>query len=373
VQGGVVSYSRNGTVFYTSAMAPTYPLLVDTALYTQGATLTGVVISSGWTAPPPPPAGEAVSWTAAIGVSASGNDLTKTAAVGWNAGAVSTKVLPSGDGYVAFTASEANTLRMLGLSNGNDDTGYADIDFAIYLAAGQVQVYEKGTSRGTFGNYASGDFLQVSVQSGVVKYSRNGTVFYTSAAAPAYPLLVDTALYTQGATLTGAVISSGWTAPPPPPTGEAVTWTAIVGVTASGNNLTKTAVTGWNAGAVSTRSLVSGDGYVAFTASETTTLRMLGLSNGNYDTSYADIDFAIYLAGSQVQVYEKGFSRGSFGNYTPGDSLQVSVQSGVVKYSRNGSVFYTSAMAPTYPLLVDTALYSQGATLTSVVLSGNLQ
>jgi hypothetical protein len=141
----------------------------------------------------------------------------------------------------------------------------------------------------------------------------------------------------------------------------------------SGNNLTKTAVTGWNAGAVSTKSLSAGDGYVAFTASETTTLRMLGLSNGNYDTSYADIDFAIYLAAGQVQIYEKGASRGSFGSLATGDSFQVSVQSGVVKYSRNGAVFYTSTMAPTYPLLVDTALYSQGATLTGVVLSGNLQ
>ena len=30
---GVVQYSRNGTVFYTSAQAPVYPLLVDCALY----------------------------------------------------------------------------------------------------------------------------------------------------------------------------------------------------------------------------------------------------------------------------------------------------------------------------------------------------
>ena len=41
-----------------------------------------------------------------------------------------------------------------------------------------------------------------------------------------------------------------------------------------------------------------------------------------------------------------------------------------MKYSRNGTVFYTSTKVPVYPLLVDTALFSQGATLNSAVISG---
>ena len=41
-----------------------------------------------------------------------------------------------------------------------------------------------------------------------------------------------------------------------------------------------------------------------------------------------------------------------------------------MKYSKNGTVFYTSTKTPTYPLLVDAALYTQGATLNSAVISG---
>jgi hypothetical protein len=379
VEGNVVTYSRNGTVFYSSNTSPTYPLLVDAALYSQGATLTDVVISGAWESPPPPPpppSGEAVVWKDLVGVSASGNSLTKTAATGWNAGAASTKTLAAGPGYVAFTASETSTYRMLGLSNGNDNATYADIDYALYLAAGQVQVLEKGVGRGAFGSYVPGDSFQVSVQGNQVTYSRNGTVFYTSNATPSYPLLVDSALYSQGATLMDVVISGAWESPPPPPpppSGEAVVWKDIVGASASGNSLTKTAATGWNAGAASTRALAAGPGYVAFTASETSTYRMLGLSNGNDNVAYADIDYAIYLAAGQVQVLEKGAGRGIFGSYAPGDSFQVSVQGNQVTYSRNGTVFYTSGVTPAYPLLVDTALYSHGATLTSVLLSGTLQ
>ena len=58
-------------LFYTSAGAPSYPLLVDTALYSPSATITDVVLSGDL--------GEAVTWTATAGVSASSGPLTKTA------------------------------------------------------------------------------------------------------------------------------------------------------------------------------------------------------------------------------------------------------------------------------------------------------
>jgi hypothetical protein len=124
---------------------------------------------------------ENVVWTNAVGVSVSGNSLTKTAADNWgNSGASSQQAIMSGDGYVQFTASEAATWRMAGLSNGDGDQGFSEIDFALYQAAGQVGIYAAGTSRGCFGTYTSGDVLRVGVESGVVKYKRNGTVVYTS-------------------------------------------------------------------------------------------------------------------------------------------------------------------------------------------------
>jgi hypothetical protein len=144
-------------------------------------------------------------------------------------------------------------------------------------------------------------------------------------------------------------------------------------VAVSGNDLTKTAVDGWgNAGAVSTRAIQSGDGYVELVASETTTGRMLGLSNGNTDLSFADIDFAVRLSSdSALMVYEAGTLRGTFGTYATGDIIRISVTAGVVRYYRNGSLFYTSTQTPTYPLLVDASLRHPGATLKDVVISGS--
>jgi hypothetical protein len=316
-----------------------------------------------------------VVWTSAGGVTVNANSLTKTTATGTTSGAVSTQQIASGDGYVEFTASETTTYRMVGLSNGNTDTSYPDIDFAIDLtpnSGGHFYVFEKGTNRGDFGTYVTGDVFRVAVTGGIVRYSKNGTVFYTSTQTPIYPLLVDSWLYTQNATLNNVAISGAGSTPPPPTGSSPVVWTAAVGVTVNGNSLTKTTATGTNSGAISIQQIASGDGYVEFTASETTTYRMVGLSNGSTDVSYPDIDFGIDIVpGGGLHIYEKGVYRGAFGTYATGDVLRVSVTGGVVRYFKNGAVFYSSTQPPTYPLLVDSWLYTQGATLNTAVISGN--
>ena len=73
---------------------------------------------------------------------------------------------------------------------------------------------------------------------------------------------------------------------------EPVTWTNAVGVTVNGNNLTSTGNNWGTAGAVSAQTIAWNDGYVEFTASETNTHRMIGLSHGDSNQDYHDIDFA---------------------------------------------------------------------------------
>ncbi len=117
---------------------------------------------------------------------------------------------------------------MFGLSNGDTDQGYADIDFAFYTypGTGQLLVYEKGTYRGQFGAYAAGDTLRVAVASGVVKYYRNGALLYTSLQAPVLPLRVDTSLYSTGVVVANAVLSGTLVDVSSLPS-EAVTWVNV--------------------------------------------------------------------------------------------------------------------------------------------------
>jgi hypothetical protein len=302
-----------------------------------------------------------VTWTNLVGVTATGNDLIKSGGISaWNAGAVSVETL-AGDGYVEFTTAETSTTKTAGLSNGDGGQDHADIDFAIRLRSnGSVGVYEAGVLRGSFGTYAPGDVFRVEVEAGVVTYRKNGALLTTSAVAPAFPLLVDTALLNPGATIADVELVA-----------TSLDWQNLVGVTVTGTDLTKSATTtGWSAGASSVQPL-SGDGFVEFVAGEATTAKAAGLSSDDAGTHYSDIDFAIRLnAVGRVHVYEGGVLRGAFGTYVAGDRFRVEVTGGVVQYSRNGArPFYTSAAAPTFPLRIDTSFLTTGGTLRGFVLA----
>ena len=151
-----------------------------------------------------------------------------------------------------------------------------------------------------------------------------------------------------------------------------VTWTSLAKVTVTGTTLKKTSGCDGcqDAGAISAQAIASGNGYVELTASETTTHRVIGLSRGNTDTTRADIDFGLnFWNGGTVDVRENGVYRRET-SYVTGDVFRIAVESGVVNYYKNGVRFYTSTVAPAYPLLVDTSFFTVGGTLNSVVLSG---
>ena len=204
---GQTSPEANPSHLYTSV--GTFNAIV-TVTDNAGATATSTVPVTVNSAPGGGAGIQNVIWVNSVGCAINGSTLTKTSSSAWgNAGASSSQIIQSGDGFVEFTANETGLERMTGLSNGDPDQNYTSIGYGIHLnTGGAFYVCEKGTSRGYFGDYRSGDVFRVAVVSGHVKYSRNGTVFFTSSVTPSYPLLVDAALDGQGSTITNAVISS---------------------------------------------------------------------------------------------------------------------------------------------------------------------
>jgi hypothetical protein len=321
---------------------------------------------------PASPSIEYVIWRRPSGVSCSPGALTKTSPIsGWNAGASSTRAL-AGDGYFEFTVPANDKDVYVGLNNADLDYSYAEIDYGIYLTNyGGIAVYQFGTTSGIIGNYVAGDRLRIATSGNVIHFLKNGTEFYSLGLAAAYPLAVDSTLATTGASITNAMLSGTLI---DAAVTENVIWTNAVGVLVSDNSLTKTGTTaGWNAGASSTKAIASGDGFVEFTATETNMDRMLGLNNGDAGQSYAEIKYGIYLTNyGGYAVYHSGISSGLLGNYSSGDVFRISIDNGAVRFSRNGAVFYTSSVAPAYPLKVDTTMATPGSTITNVIISGNL-
>ncbi len=155
--------------------------------------------------------------------------------------------------------------------------------------------------------------------------------------------------------------------------GQAVVWTELVGVSANGNTLTKTAPTAWgNAGAASAQ-IVSGDGKVKFTAAETNTYRMAGFSSINTDANYTSINYALYLrADGRVYIYELGTLKANATSYVSGDIFTVERTGTTIRYMKNNSVIYTSAVASSGDLVVDSALYETNSKITNAVVFGGV-
>jgi Bacterial Ig domain/Divergent InlB B-repeat domain/Fibronectin type III domain len=151
---------------------------------------------------------QAVVWTGLVNATATANSLQKTSGCGGceDAGGYSQQQIASANGYVQFTATEVASLRFVGLSRSAASTSGSGINFALRLQSGRAEVRESGTYRAET-MFGAGDTFRITIESGVVKYSKNGTVFYTSGVAPVYPLQVDASLLDLGSTVGNAVIS----------------------------------------------------------------------------------------------------------------------------------------------------------------------
>jgi hypothetical protein len=214
VDGGLVKYFQNGTLKYTSAQAPAYPLLADTAVLTpntgvQNAMIGGASGSPGGGGGGTPGGGtgsQSVVWTSAVGVAVSGNTITKNAGCTGcaDAGAISQQTIPQGDGSVSFTSSPGAQMTV-GLSTGNPGTTGSEIKFGLRFFPGYVEVRESGVYKADF-PIVPGAVYRIAVDGGAVKYFQGGTLKYTSTRIPAYPLLVDTGLFTAGSAVQNAIL-----------------------------------------------------------------------------------------------------------------------------------------------------------------------
>lgn len=151
-----------------------------------------------------------VSWQSPINVAASPGALQKTGGCDGcpDAGAHSTQQL-TGDGYTDFVPGIDQRF-YAGLSTDlSSSTTSTTMNYAFSFWAGGVwEIREAGVYKGE-GTFAAGDHFSISVESGVVVYRRNGVAVYRSAAAPAFPLVLDTTFYSPGSSLSGAVVGTG--------------------------------------------------------------------------------------------------------------------------------------------------------------------
>lgn len=153
-----------------------------------------------------------------------------------------------------------------------------------------------------------------------------------------------------------------------------VVWASLVQTTATypapgeGSTLTRSVPTSnWDADAISTLR-VPGDGTVQWQFGSGRS--MVGFSTTNANTSYASINFAIYGDLGTARVYENGGQIFNSSGYSSSDVFSVERKDSKIYYKKNGTTFYTSLVASSGALLVDTSFYDTGANVSNVRYAG---
>jgi hypothetical protein len=318
---------------------------------------------------------EEVVWKEMVNTSVNGDTLKKTGGCDGclDAGAESRQFTASGNGYLEFTVNETSRIRYIGLNPNSTVVRPTEITFALKLVSGHAEVKEEGQYRSDT-TVKVGDVLRIEAKSGVITYSKNGKVFYTSMRTMDLPFQVDTAMISMGGTFTGVrmtVADEGADSSAAAASGSNVTWTNRVNVAATGNSLQKTGGCDGceDAGAASQQQLTSGSGYLDFTVGETGPALCVGLNGDGTGTGVAEMPFAIELVNDSAEVREHGQYRAAIA-VGSGDRLRIAVEAGVVSYFKNGTAFYTSDSKAYYPLRVDTSLISSGSIVNNVRVTG---
>ena len=122
----------------------------------------------------------------------------------------------------------------------------------------------------------------------------------------------------------------------------------------------------WNGSVHSTESYKDG-ASVSFVVDHAAAAFMVGLNTDpTTDASYLSIDYAIYLSGGSVEVYESGEGLGSFGSYSVGDIFAITYNGKEVAYSVRSasgagfSIFRTVPAPAGLNLFFDSSMLNQG-------------
>jgi hypothetical protein len=302
---------------------------------------------------------------------------------------------------------------MTGLGKSNTGSSFEDIDFAIYCWPGdEIEVYESGASVESagvakhFGVWTPNDVFKVQVNpDSSVAYLKNDIVFHTSvhtASPHAFPLHVDTSLYSPGAEISNVAIysetASAWMRFPhdtctlvtwaDPSNGGVATdsWGYVDGSPSKRPGMIHGSLRDTPAslaGAFSTQQLSYSPvpQSVSFRCDphwkptnwmggQSAPNQMMGL--GYQGHGHADIAFAVYCdVDGTFKISESGHNPTTIkdASWARDDVFTIKVTGTVVEYSKSGrGLFFTSSTAAAFPLKVAASMVGLGDKFNDVAI-----
>ena len=122
----------------------------------------------------------------------------------------------------------------------------------------------------------------------------------------------------------------------------------------------------WNGGA-SSLNPIRNFGKLRFSTNETNRAKVVGLSPEHTGHAQNSVSYGFYLRDNgQLRIYESGVNRGTFGNYQVGDTFEISLEDGEIKYYHQGELLWVSNQTASAPLFADLAMRHQGGSISNL-------
>jgi hypothetical protein len=312
---------------------------------------------------------------------------TKTAATSaFDSGVSSSRSSHRGDCSATYTVEydyTSTSLVELALHNSQTPPATrANADFAMYArgtayGTRAIVCVEAGSATAYNQTWSIGDTLEIAVESNVVKFYWTSiatgvrTLLATAASAVKRPLALIANIYLQNqSTIESAYSFKGFLAPT---VMSKVRWASRVNTSLNGTtDALIGASSGWGtAGSFSLDSIAAAtDGAVEFFANQTDKGICCGLSRSNNNDSWDTVEFGVLLAADGTYVVvESGTARTSAAAYTTTNRFRVARENGVLVARKDGAIVWTSGLAPTEALFVDTAFLSTGSLAAPTIAS----
>jgi hypothetical protein len=301
------------------------------------------------------------------GIVLNGNRAVRTSSSGWDSDVYSKNGFRGGS-CASIVVESTSHIFMFGLNTDpTTDSSYNSIDFAMYCTGSAgVNCYESGQDRGAIGTCAVGDVLSVSYDGSKVVYMNGTTVMRTVTV----DLGANVVLFFDSSIFSGAIngirflpqSSNNWGSvggsnkPADNATADITLIAAGAGTVITGNSVSRTGQVGWDGGAFTYQGFAGG-ASVSFEPLSGGDW-MAGLdSNPAQDSSYQNIDYALYGTGNNLYYYESGSTNSVIlSGYATGDSCSVTYDGSTVIYMKNRTILRTVSANITAPLGFDSSI-----------------
>ena len=134
--------------------------------------------------------------------------------LGWNAGAQSMRVLPSGwKGVTTFTITKPVGV-VVGFAPAasvptGTRTSFANIAFGVVVGSGVIRIREGGATGRILANATGNDEIEAKVKGRVIEWSINGVMLHRGPFSLMSPFVLDAALYAGGDSVVNASLKDG--------------------------------------------------------------------------------------------------------------------------------------------------------------------